>query len=166
MRKSDYLAGVFDETHIWDATTLAQIRRLLSMRGGIHPTAVVGGPPEQRGYIGDGIAPEIHSTARIGALATVDAGAIRPTRIGAFSWVFAHAHIGHDVQIGEEVEVCSGAIIGGGVVLEDEVKIGIGAVILPRQVVGRGAQVGAGAVVTRDVAPEAVVVGNPARRIR
>lgn len=42
-------------------------------------------------------------------------------------------------------------------------SIGAGAVILPGVTIGRGAMVGAGAVVTRDVPPNAVVVGNPAR---
>lgn len=42
-------------------------------------------------------------------------------------------------------------------------SVGAGAIILPGVTVGRGAMVGAGAVVTRDVPPNAVVVGNPAR---
>lgn len=42
-------------------------------------------------------------------------------------------------------------------------SIGGGAVILPGITIGRKAMVGAGAVVTRDVPPNAVVVGNPAR---
>jgi phosphonate metabolism protein (transferase hexapeptide repeat family) len=44
--------------------------------------------------------------------------------------------------------------------------IGHGAVILPGRTVGHGAIVGAGAVVTKDVAPYAIVAGNPARFIR
>ena len=47
--------------------------------------------------------------------------------------------------------VCAGASIGGG------------AVILPGITVGAHAMVGAGAVVTRDVPPNAIVVGNPAK---
>jgi acetyltransferase-like isoleucine patch superfamily enzyme len=44
--------------------------------------------------------------------------------------------------------------------------IGVNAVILPGVTVGAGAIVGAGAVVTRDVPPNAVVAGVPARVIR
>jgi len=49
-----------------------------------------------------------------------------------------------------------------GTVLEDGVSIGANATILPGLRIGAGAMVGAGAVVTRDVPPNAVVVGNPA----
>jgi UDP-2-acetamido-3-amino-2,3-dideoxy-glucuronate N-acetyltransferase len=42
-------------------------------------------------------------------------------------------------------------------------SIGSGAVVLAGVCIGAGALVGAGAVVTRDVPPDAVVVGNPAR---
>jgi len=45
-------------------------------------------------------------------------------------------------------------------------RIGGGAVLLPGIEIGEEAFVGAGAVVLRDVAPRAVVVGNPARQIR
>jgi UDP-2-acetamido-3-amino-2,3-dideoxy-glucuronate N-acetyltransferase len=44
-------------------------------------------------------------------------------------------------------------------------SIGANATILPGLVVGRRAMVGAGAVVTKDVPPNAIVVGNPARII-
>jgi UDP-2-acetamido-3-amino-2,3-dideoxy-glucuronate N-acetyltransferase len=42
-------------------------------------------------------------------------------------------------------------------------SIGANATILPGITIGRGSMVGAGAVVTRDVPPNAKVVGNPAR---
>jgi acetyltransferase-like isoleucine patch superfamily enzyme len=45
-------------------------------------------------------------------------------------------------------------------------RIGGGAVLLPGIEIGEEAFVGAGAVVLEDVPARAVVVGNPARRIR
>jgi len=60
-----------------------------------------------------------------------------------FAWRRAHpVAIGHDVWIGH------------------------GAIVLPGRTIATGAVIGAGAVVTRDVAPYAIVAGNPARTIR
>ncbi|KTF67418.1 CatB-related O-acetyltransferase [Sphingomonas sp. HT-1] len=52
-------------------------------------------------------------------------------------------------------------------IVEDDVWIGHHAIITPGcKRIGRGAVIGAGAVVTRDVAPYAIVAGNPAKLIR
>ena len=48
-------------------------------------------------------------------------------------------------------------------VVKHGASIGANATILPGLTIGRNAMVGAGAVVTRDVPPNAIVVGNPAR---
>jgi acetyltransferase-like isoleucine patch superfamily enzyme len=45
-------------------------------------------------------------------------------------------------------------------------RVGGGAVICPAVEIGEEAFIGAGAVVTKDVPPRAVMVGNPARRLR
>jgi acetyltransferase-like isoleucine patch superfamily enzyme len=52
------------------------------------------------------------------------------------------------------------------IVLEDGAWIGAGAIVLAGVTIGRNSIVGAGSVVTRDVPPDAVVAGNPARVIR
>jgi acetyltransferase-like isoleucine patch superfamily enzyme len=49
------------------------------------------------------------------------------------------------------------------IVIEDDVWIGPAATILKGVTIGRGAWVEPGAMVTRDVAPGARVIGNPAR---
>ena len=51
------------------------------------------------------------------------------------------------------------------VTIGTDVWIGGGAIILPGRTIGDGAVIGAGSVVTRDVAPGARVVGNPARAL-
>ena len=48
----------------------------------------------------------------------------------------------------------------------NDVWIGGGAVVLPGVTIGARSVVGAGAVVVRDVPPDTVVVGNPARVVR
>jgi acetyltransferase-like isoleucine patch superfamily enzyme len=50
--------------------------------------------------------------------------------------------------------------------IQKGVTIGANATILPGLTIHEGAMIGAGAVVTRDVAPNTTVVGNPARAIK
>jgi phosphonate metabolism protein (transferase hexapeptide repeat family) len=52
------------------------------------------------------------------------------------------------------------------VIIGHDVWIGHGAIVLPGRSIGDGAVVAAGAVVTKDVAPYAIVAGNPARLVR
>ncbi|MDP2361557.1 MAG: acyltransferase [bacterium] len=53
----------------------------------------------------------------------------------------------------------------GRIVIEDDVFVGTRAVIMPGVRVGRGSVVAAGALVTRDVPPDSVVGGVPAKVI-
>lgn len=140
--------------------------------GYIHPTAIIGDPPEHRDWLNGVedliVPPGIDPTARINSYVTVDAGlaALGPTTIvGAKTLLMTKSHVGHNAQIGDGVEVAPGAVIGGSAVLEDGVKVGMNATVKPFVTVGQGARVGMGAVVIRDVAPGSVVAGNPAKEI-
>lgn len=52
-----------------------------------------------------------------------------------------------------------------GPIIEENAKIGANVTILPGITIGRNSIVGAGSVVTKDVPPNCVVVGNPAKVI-
>lgn len=54
----------------------------------------------------------------------------------------------------------------GKIDIRDNCYIGAAAIILPNVTIGPNSVVGAGSVVTRDVPPDTVVAGNPARVIR
>lgn len=87
----------------------------------------------------------------------------------------AEIRIGDDVQFGPNVQLLTPTHpldaelrrqkweAAEPITIEDNSWIGGGAIILGGVVVGENAVVGAGAVVTRDVPPNTVAVGNPAR---
>lgn len=54
----------------------------------------------------------------------------------------------------------------GKVIIEENAFVGANCIILPGVTVGKNSIVGAGSVVTRDVPPNNIVAGNPAKVIR
>ena len=124
--------------------------------GFLHPVAVV-----------DPTA-TVASTAEVAHGAYLNAGVVVAShaRIGCHVNVNRSASIGHDTVLGFAAAIGPGAVLTGGVTVESQAFVGAGAVILPGLTVGVGAIVAAGAVVTTDVAPGAVVAGNPARLLR
>lgn len=95
--------------------------------------------------------------------------------------------IGNDVWIGYDaiietshphlVTICDRAAVGiratiiahnreqRGVVIEEDATLGAGVIVLPGVTIGHGAMVTAGSVVTKSVAPQTMVQGNPAQPI-
>jgi acetyltransferase-like isoleucine patch superfamily enzyme len=62
--------------------------------------------------------------------------------------------------------VAAEATSKGSIIVKDDVWIGTDAIILSNVTIGQGAVIAAGSVVTKDVAPYAIVGGNPAKLIR
>jgi len=127
---------------------------------------------------------DIHPGAEIGSNVTIGrytniCGGIKigkNTRIQGFCFIPDSVEIGENVFIGPNVvftnikypQVRSDQMKerDGLTKLEWGVSIGAGAVICPGVKIGKRALVGAGAVVTKDVKPDSVMVGCPAKELK
>jgi sugar O-acyltransferase (sialic acid O-acetyltransferase NeuD family) len=84
-------------------------------------------------------------------------------RIGRHFQCNIYSYVAHDCVIGDFVTFAPRVNCNGNVTIEDDVYVGTGAFLKQGVRIGRGATIGMGAVVTKDVLPDATVVGNPAR---
>lgn len=111
----------------------------------------------------------IGEEVQLGNFAEVKNACLGPgTKMHHFSYV-------GDADIGENVNVAAGTITcnydaetgrKSRTVVQDGVALGSDTLLVAPVTIGRDAITGAGAVVTRDVGPEVVVVGVPARPVR
>lgn len=88
-------------------------------------------------------------------------------------YCFNNITIGNNVAISENVIIrdsdnhnIEGVVNSAPIVIGDNVWIGMGAMILKGVTIGEGSIIAAGAVVTKDVAPNTIVAGVPAKEIR
>ncbi|KYC29012.1 Transferase hexapeptide repeat [Sterolibacterium denitrificans] len=85
--------------------------------------------------------------------------------IGDNVLIRSNAHVSHHCRIEDHAFIAAGAVLGGGVTVGKQAFVGLGAVIRDGLVIAERSFIGAGAVVVADTEPDAVYVGNPARKI-
>ena len=85
--------------------------------------------------------------------------------LGERCFVLSGSVINHDDRLDDEVIVCSGVTLAGFVHVEAGCYLGQACTIKQYVRIGQGSLIGMGAVVLRDVPPNSVMVGNPARRL-
>jgi acetyltransferase-like isoleucine patch superfamily enzyme len=114
---------------------------------------------------------EIGANARVGTLSDIQGHC----RIGLYSRLHSNVHIGQKSDIGDFVWIFPYVVLTNdpqppsrilhGVVVENFAVIATQAVIMAGVRIGQDSLVGASALVTKDVEPESVVVGVPAKKL-
>jgi UDP-3-O-[3-hydroxymyristoyl] glucosamine N-acyltransferase len=106
----------------------------------------------------------LEDDVEVGALSTVARGALEDTVVRKGAKIDDHCHVAHNCDIGENVLLVGYTRMGG------SVKVGKNAMCLQDSAVGQGRSVGEGAIVGSgakarydDVAPNEIVLGDPAR---
>jgi len=112
---------------------------------------------------------EIEDEVEIGANSTVDRGALEVTRIGRGTKIDNLVHVGHNVQIGEDVVIAAQTGLSGSAVIADSVVIGGQVGIADHVRIEAGAILGAqsGIPSKKVIRGKGIVFwGTPARPIR
>jgi sugar O-acyltransferase (sialic acid O-acetyltransferase NeuD family) len=112
----------------------------------------------------------IHPTVTLSKWAKIGNGAIMQrfcivmpeVVIGDFFISNGFVGIGHDAVIGDYVQMNPHVVISGGTIIGNDVFIGVRATVLPVRI-GDGAVIGACALVTKDVPPNVMAKGMPAK---
>lgn len=132
----------------------------------IFPGACVGEVPQDLKYAGERTQLVIGKRNRIREAATLNCGTAHgrgETRVGDDCLFMTGSHVGHDCIVGDRVVMANHAALGGHCVIDDHVTIGGLSGIHQWVRIGEGAFIGAVTHVQRDVVPNAMVQGAPAR---
>jgi sugar O-acyltransferase (sialic acid O-acetyltransferase NeuD family) len=126
-----------------------------------------------------GIAPEryatiIHPSASVSVTSRVGPGSVllaqtvltAAVTVGSHVAIMPHVTLTHDDFIADFATVASGVCLGGNVRVGRCAYVGAGALVREDRSIGSCALVGMGAIVTRDIPPQEVWAGVPARYIR
>lgn len=104
----------------------------------------------------------IEDDVHIGALSTVAAGTLSPTRIKKGAKIDAQVHVGHNCEIGEGTVIAAQCGLAGSVIVGRGVMMGGQVGVADHITIGDGARIAAKSGVIGDVPGDTTVAGYPA----
>ncbi|MCU0426795.1 MAG: UDP-3-O-(3-hydroxymyristoyl)glucosamine N-acyltransferase [Candidatus Kapabacteria bacterium] len=107
----------------------------------------------------------IGDAVEIGAGTCIDRGTFDDTVVGDNVKIDNLVHIAHNCKIGRNTQITAQTMLAGSVSVGESVWLSPCSAVLNGITIGNEAFVGMSAVVVKDVAPESVVMGFPARAI-
>lgn len=116
----------------------------------IHPTAWV----SESAIMGNGI------TLRAGVIINADAVIKNGVTIMEYS------AIGHDTVVEDNAQIAAGVLVGGHCNIGENTYIATGVPVKDSITIGKDSVIGIGSVVSRDVPPNVIALGNPARPMK
>lgn len=108
----------------------------------------------------------IGDDVEFGALTTVCAGTFHPTLVGDGVKTDDHVHIAHNCDIGSGTQIAAHAELSGSVTVGRNVWLSPNVSVVNGLTIGDRAFVGIAANVTKDIAADTLVAGNPAKVLR
>ncbi len=110
----------------------------------------------------------ISNTSRVGIGSIIYPGNVLMSnvQIGDHVTILPNCTFNHNIQIGNFSIVTSGVNLSGDVIVGDECYIGTGSAIKHGVNIGSGSLVGMGSVVIRNIPPNEIVAGNPAKALK
>ncbi|HEY5039220.1 MAG TPA: hypothetical protein VIJ93_09135 [bacterium] len=131
----------------WNRSTPLPMNRVTSL---IDPTTFI----SRTAQIGKGVV--LYPNCYVGLQA----------KIGDFVFSLSNSVINHDVVLETGVIVTSGVMLAGSVHVEEGCYLGQACTVREKLRIGKGSLIGMGTVVTKDVVPNSVMVGCPAKKLK
>jgi UDP-N-acetylglucosamine acyltransferase len=127
--------------------------------------AVLGGPPQDLGYLTSGryTALEIGDHNRIGEFVSISLGTAKGggvTRIGSHNFIMAYVHIGHDCELADHIVITNCAQFAGHVTIEHHALVSGHTGVTQFTRLGAYSFLVAGAFANKDIPPFTIAEGH------
>jgi len=132
----------------------------------IYQFASIGGPPQDKKYLGEPTAVEIGNGNTIREYVTINCGTAQDagvTRVADDNWIMAYVHFAHDCQIGSNTIFANACQLAGHVHVGDWAILGATTLVHQFVKIGAHSFTAMGTFLQQDLPPYVTAAGNTAK---